>query len=194
MMKIKLTPAQEKLINALEKDPLGDAYDHLKHIRNKQISDKLVSTMLHLGLLYKDIETGKITLPPQESMTEKKTSSKYDIPITNTSTVTEENDDQMIMTHKQVIVSENNSDTDKTTAESLTQDDTKKPLNKKEIIMEMLMRKATLNEMVMVTGWLAKSVRGVISQLKKEKNLTIIREKGENNQNYYSLKTPLSIK
>ena len=62
--------------------------------------------------------------------------------------------------------------------------------NKKAVITEMLARRASLSEMVEATGWLEKSVRGVISQLKKEKKLVIIREKDENKQNYYSIKMP----
>ena len=62
--------------------------------------------------------------------------------------------------------------------------------NKKAVILEMLTRRASLSEMMEATGWLEKSVRGVISQLKKEKNLVIIREKDENKQNYYSIKMP----
>ena len=42
----------------------------------------------------------------------------------------------------------------------------------------MLQTKASLDEMVAATGWEEKSVRGVISQLKKEKHLNICREKG----------------
>ena len=190
-MKIKLTQAQEKLINALVKDPQSDAYDHLKHIRNRQISDKLVNTMLHLGLLYKDIKTGKIILPPQEMTTEKETGSEYNIPTTNTATG--ENNDETIMSQKQVITPKNDSDADEAIAETIIYNDIKRLQNKKEIIMEMLIHKTTLDEMVAATGWLVKSVRGVISQLKKEKNLVIIREKDNLNINHYSIKPLNSI-
>lgn len=58
-------------------------------------------------------------------------------------------------------------------------------ISKKGLILEMLQTKASLGEMVAATGWEEKSVRGVISQLKKEKHLNICREKDENKQNFY---------
>lgn len=48
-------------------------------------------------------------------------------------------------------------------------------INKKALILEMLHTKVSLDEMVAATGWEEKSVRGVMSQLKKEKHLTICR-------------------
>jgi len=52
-------------------------------------------------------------------------------------------------------------------------EDKPRKMNKKAIILEMLMAKASLKEMMDATGWLEKSVRGVISQLKKEKKLDV---------------------
>ena len=58
-------------------------------------------------------------------------------------------------------------------------------INKKALILEMLQTKVSLAEMAAATGWEEKSVRGVMSQLKKEKHLTIYRKKDENKQNFY---------
>lgn len=168
-MNIKLTPAQEKLINALKANPDSDAYEHLAHIRNRQISDNLVNTMLHLDLLQKDSETGKINLNYENPVIKGNIAMESDIAASSES-------------------EENSAEEAEISAPDSKTEMAPPTRNKKAVIMEMLTRRASLSEMIEATGWLEKSVRGVISQLKKEKKLVIIREKDELKQNYYSIK------
>lgn len=189
-MNLKLTPAQEKLINALKKDPDGDAYEHLIYIRNRKISDKLVNTMLHLNLLKKDPETGKINLNYENPVLKCDMAVEIGVDATSDKPAAYQPDDSGEMAAESNEAAENSAEeTEIAAPDSETKTDAPNQ-NKKAVILEMLTRRASLSEMMEATGWLEKSVRGVISQLKKEKNLVIIREKDENKQNYYSIKMP----
>ena len=170
-MNLKLTPAQEKLINALKKDPDGDAYEHLIYIRNRKISDKLVNTMLHLNLLKKDPETGKINLNYENPVLKCDMAVESGVDATSDKPAAYQPDDSGEMAAESNGAVENSAEeTEIAAPDSETETDAPNQ-NKKAVILEML-------------------TRGVISQLKKEKNLVIIREKDENKQNYYSIKMP----
>lgn len=183
-MNIKLTPAQEKLISVLKKNPKDDVYEHLMYIRNRHISDKLVNTMLHLDLLQKDPETGKINLNYENPIIKGNMTMESSVAVASDrmtddgSEMAAESDEDTEISAEETEITTPDSETE---VAALNQ-------NKKAVIMEMLTRRASLSEMMEATGWLEKSVRGVISQLKKEKNLVIIREKDEHKQNYYSIK------
>lgn len=189
-MNLKLTPAQEKLINALKKNPDGDAYEHLTYIRNRKISDKLVNTMLHLNLLQKDPKTGKINLNYENPILKCDMAVENGVDTTSDRPAADQPDDSGEMTTELNEVSENSTEETEIAALDSETETAAPNRNKKTVILEMLTHRASLNEMMEATGWLEKSVRGVISQLKKEKNLVIIREKDENKQNYYSIKMP----
>lgn len=45
-MDIKLTAAQEKLIEALKANPGTDAQEHLNHIHNQAIADEMINRLL----------------------------------------------------------------------------------------------------------------------------------------------------
>ena len=82
-------------------------------------------------------------------------------------------------------VTEKNEERQKTKAAGNSESAQSERINKKGLILEMLQTKASLDEMAAATGWEEKSVRGVISQLKKEKHLNICREKDKNKQSFY---------
>ena len=50
-MDIKLTAAQEKLIEALKANPGTDAQEHLNHIHNQAIADEMIDRLLKFGIL-----------------------------------------------------------------------------------------------------------------------------------------------
>lgn len=187
-MNIKLTPAQEKLINALKANPDSDAYEHLAHIRNRQISDNLVNTMLHLDLLQKDSETGKINLNYENPVIKGNMTMESSIAATSDRMTDNQTDDGSEIIAESGKAEENSAEETEIAAPDSKTEMVPPTRNKKAVIMEMLARRASLSEMMEATGWLEKSVRGVISQLKKEKKLVIIREKDELKQNYYSIK------
>lgn len=187
-MNIKLTPAQEKLINALKANPDSDAYEHLAHIRNRQISDNLVNTMLHLDLLQKDSETGKINLNYENPVIKGNMTMESSIAATSDRMTDNQTGDGSEIIAESGKAEENSAEETEIAASDSKTEMVPPTRNKKAVIMEMLARRASLSEMMEATGWLEKSVRGVISQLKKEKKLVIIREKDELKQNYYSIK------
>lgn len=187
-MNIKLTPAQEKLINALKANPDSDAYEHLAHIRNRQISDNLVNTMLHLDLLQKDSETGKINLNYENPVIKGNMTMESSIAATSDRMTDNQTGDGSEIIAESGKAEENSAEETEIAALDSKTEMVPPTRNKKAVIMEMLARRASLSEMMEATGWLEKSVRGVISQLKKEKKLVIIREKDELKQNYYSIK------
>lgn len=187
-MNIKLTPAQEKLINALKANPDSDAYEHLAHIRNRQISDNLVNTMLHLDLLQKDSETGKINLNYENPVIKGNMTMESSIAATSDRMTDNQTGDGSEIIAESGKAEENSAEETEIAAPDSKTEMVAPTRNKKAVIMEMLARRASLSEMMEATGWLEKSVRGVISQLKKEKKLVIIREKDELKQNYYSIK------
>lgn len=172
-MKIKLTPAQEKLIAALKENPGTDAKEHLGHIRNQAIADEMIEKLLKFGILRLNPENGLRELAPAYITVAEATA--------DTAAAEEENDTIPnvefggIMTEK----------TPETEAAESCESARPERFNKKGMILEMLQTKASLTEMVAATGWEEKSVRGVMSQLKKEKHLNICREKDENKQNFY---------
>lgn len=163
-MDIKLTAAQEKLIEALKANPGTDAQEHLNHIHNQAIADEMINRLLKFGILQLNPETGLRELVPAYMAT---ATANADVDAV------EEESDIIPNVEFGDIVTEKN--------ESVQPE----RLNKKGLILEMLQTKASLDEMVAATGWEEKSVRGVISQLKKEKHLNICREKDENKQNFY---------
>ncbi len=167
-MTIKLTQAQTKLISALRANPGTDAQEHLKHIRNQAIANDMIAKLLKFGILQVNPETKQRELAPS-----------YQKIITETEDSTEEIPDVEFMAP-----TENNEPSEVKTTEEHKQIDPKR-INKKAIILEMLGAKANLEDMVKATGWKEKSVRGVISQLKKEKKLDIRREKGADLQKSY---------
>lgn len=187
-MNIKLTPAQEKLINALKANPDSDAYEHLAHIRNRQISDNLVNTMLHFDLLQKDSETGKINLNYENPVIKGNMTMESSIAATSHKMTDNQTGDGSEIIAESGKAEENSAEETEIAAPDSKTEMVSPTRNKKAVIMEMLARRASLSEMMEATGWLEKSVRGVISQLKKEKKLVIIREKDELKQNYYSIK------
>lgn len=187
-MNIKLTPAQEKLISVLKKNPKDDVYEHLMHIRNRHISDKLVNTMLHLDLLQKDFETGKINLNYENPVIKGNMTMEGCVAATSNRITDDQTGDGSKIIAESGEAEENSAREPEITAPDSKTEMVPPTRNKKAVIMEMLARRASLSEMMEATGWLEKSVRGVISQLKKEKKLVIIREKDEFKQNYYSIK------
>lgn len=64
-MDIKLTAAQEKLIEALKANPGTDAQEHLNHIHNQAIADEMIDRLLKFGILQLNPETGlrELALP-----------------------------------------------------------------------------------------------------------------------------------
>ena len=63
-MDIKLTAAQEKLIEALKANPGTDAQEHLNHIHNQAIADEMINRLLKFGILHLNPETGLRELAP----------------------------------------------------------------------------------------------------------------------------------
>lgn len=166
-MIVKLTPAQEKLVKALQAAPGTDAMEHLQHLRNKMIADDMIAKLIKFGILWRNPQNQRIELKPKDQLKEEiSLPTTVAAPETGTDiTVASEieNQDESAQTHK---------------------------MNKKAIILEMLQKGCSLADMVLVTQWLEKSVRGVMSQLKKEKGLVICRKKNENKQNYYYIENP----
>ena len=171
-MDIKLTAAQEKLIEALKANPGTDAQEHLNHIHNQAIADEMINRLLKFGILHLNPETGLRELAPAYMAT---ATANADVDA-----VGEESD---IIPNVEFgdTVTEKNEERQKTKAAGDSESAQSERINKKGLILEMLQTKA----MVAATGWEEKSVRGVISQLKKEKHLNICREKDENKQNFY---------
>jgi len=155
-MDIKLTKAQIKLITALRANPKTDAKEHLKHIRNQAIADDMIEKLLKFGILQENPETGQRELA---SAYLKMAVDFAENEETTEETAIEETDCNKVDGCEEV-------------PEPCKEDKPRK-MNKKAIILEMLMAKASLKEMMDATGWLEKSVRGVISQLKKEKKLDV---------------------
>lgn len=174
-MDIKLTPAQEKLIAALRAAPGTDAKDHLGHIRNQAIADEMIEKLLKFGILRLNPENGFRELAPAYGSAA--------API----------DDEAAKEESGIIPdvtfgspeSMASQETPETEAAENSESAQPERINKKALILEMLQTKVSLAEMTAATGWEEKSVRGVMSQLKKEKHLTICREKDENKQNFY---------
>lgn len=154
-MEIKLTPAQEKLVTALRHAPGIDAKEYLGHIRNQAIADEMIGKLLKFGVLRINNVTGIRELNPEYNTSNE--------PIKKTAKNIGTNSEEKV---------------------NVSFIQTKK-LSKKAMILEMLYNKASLNEMREVTGWEEKSIRGVISQLKKEKNLTVFLEKGNDGESIY---------
>ena len=175
-MDIKLTAAQEKLIEALKANPATDAKEHLGHIRNQAIADEMIDKLLKFGILQLNPETGLRELVPAYMVT---ATANADVDA-----VEEENDIIPNVEFGDIVTekSEEKSETEVTENGESVQSER---INKKGLIFKMLHTKVSLAEMVETTGWKEKSVRGVMSQLKKEKHLTICREKSKNKQNFY---------
>lgn len=178
-MDIKLTAAQEKLIEALKANPGTDAQEHLNHIHNQAIADEMIDRLLKFGILQLNPETGLRELAPAYMVT---ATANVDVDAV------EEESDIIPNVEFGDTVTEKNEERQKTKA-CWNSDRTTERINKKGLILEMLQTKASLDEMVAATGWEEKSVRGVISLLKKEKHLNICREKDENKQNFYYIAT-----
>lgn len=68
-MDIKLTAAQEKLIEALKANPGTDAQEHLNHIHNQAIADEMIDRLLKFGILQLNPETGLRELAPAYMVT-----------------------------------------------------------------------------------------------------------------------------
>lgn len=175
-MDIKLTAAQKKLIKALKANPGTDAKEHLGHIHNQAIADEMIDRLLKFGILQLNPETGLRELAPAYMVT---ATANVDVDA-----VKEENDIIPNVEFGDIVTekSEEKSETEVTENGESVQSER---INKKDLIFKMLQTKVSLDEMVAATGWEEKSVRGVISQLKKEKHLNICREKDENKQNFY---------
>lgn len=163
-MDIKLTAAQEKLIETMKNNPGTDAKEHLRYIRNQAIADEMIDKLLKFGILQLNPETGIRELAPTYMVT-----------------VTVNADIDAVEEKSDIIPNVEFGDTVTEKNKSVQSE----KLNKKGLILEMLQTKVSLGEMVAATGWEEKSVRGVMSQLKKEKHLNICREKDENKQNFY---------
>ena len=179
-MDIKLTAAQEKLIEALKANPGTDAQEHLNHIHNQAIADEMINRLLKFGILHLNPETGLRELAPAYMAT---ATANADVDAV------EEESDIIPNVEFGDTVTEKNEERQKTKAAGDSESAQSERINKKGLILEMLQTKASLDEMVAATGWEEKSVRGVISQLKKEKHLNICREKDENKQNFYYIAT-----
>lgn len=171
-MDIKLTAAQEKLIEALKANPGTDAQEHLNHIHNQAIADEMIDKLLKFGILQLNPETGLRELAPDYMVTATRADNE---------TTTEE------IPNVEFENGESLEGKEMSDMQEIGNCESEQPekINKKALILEMLRTKVSLDEMVAATGWEEKSVRGVMSQLKKEKHLTICREKDENKQNFY---------
>lgn len=156
-MDIKLTTAQKKLVEALKANPGTDALEHLNHIRNQTIADEMIGKLLKFGVLCINSVTGIRELNPEY---------KTDV---GQFIKTETANDIVLNSEEKLNV-------------SLVP--TKK-LSKKAMILKMLYNKARLDDMREMTGWEEKSIRCVISQLKKEKKLAVFLEKGKNGESIY---------
>ncbi len=179
-MDIKLTAAQEKLIEALKANPGTDAQEHLNHIHNQAIADEMIDRLLKFGILQLNPETGLRELAPAYMVT---ATANVDVDAV------EEESDIIPNVEFGDTVTEKNEERQNIKAAGNSESAQSERINKKGLILEMLQTKASLDEMVAATGWEEKSVRGVISQLKKEKHLNICREKDENKQNFYYIAT-----
>ena len=175
-MDIKLTAAQEKLIEALKANPGTDAQEHLNHIHNQAIADEMIDRLLKFGILQLNPETGLRELAPAYMVT---------ATVNADVDAVEEESDIIPNVEFGDTGTEKNEEKQKTKTAENSEVVQPERINKKGLILEMLQTKASLDEMVAATGWEEKSVRGVISQLKKEKHLNICREKDENKQNFY---------
>ena len=175
-MDIKLTAAQEKLIEALKANPGTDAQEHLNHIHNQAIADEMINRLLKFGILHLNPETGLRELAPAHMAT---ATANADVDAV------EEESDIIPNVEFGDTATEKNEERQKTKAAGNSESAQSERINKKGLILEMLQTKASLDEMAAATGWEEKSVRGVISQLKKEKHLNICREKDKNKQNFY---------
>lgn len=177
----QLTEAQTKLLHRMAEDPLKDALQFLDYIRNPLIRNNLISSLHRLGYLRQD-ETGKYYLSgnAKEAMPSEPVISGVDF-------TTAEN---ASMSEKEPLNEENARETQASQVVAVSEldgSDGIKKVNKKAMLLEMLKSSASLEEMVKATGWKDISVRGVLSQLKKEKNLTITRIKRNGKQNFYTL-------
>lgn len=81
-MDIKLTAAQEKLIEALKANPGTDAQEHLNHIHNQAIADEMIDKLLKFSILQLNPETGLRELAPtiwsqQRELTMKRQQKKF---------------------------------------------------------------------------------------------------------------------
>ncbi len=171
-MTIKLTQAQIKLISAMRGNPGTDAKEHLKHIRNQAIADDMIAKLLKFGVLQVNPETKQKELAPTYQTI---------IAVTETPNedIVEEIPNVEFTTGAEV------NELPEGEADVVREQIPPQKANKKAIILEMLKAKASLKDMMDATGWKEKSVRGVISQLKKEKKLDIRREKGADLQKSY---------
>lgn len=181
----KLTKAQQNLLENLKANPRSEAYDYLGYIHNPLIRKNLVESLRKSGYLIQN-KKGEYYLSPNHTQTCQEEpiikgvefaapEESYD--NQNDDAEEEEEEPEQSSTNKE-------QDTDLIHPNGT---DLNKKNNKKAMLLEMLKKKSSLQEMIEATGWKEISVRGVLSQLKKEKNLTIIRTKGENKQNIYSI-------
>lgn len=172
-MDIKLTAAQKKLITTMKANPGTDAKEHLRHIRNQAIADEMVEKLLKFGVLQ---------VNPENQIRELAPSYIEMVPVVlGDETVREEIPGVKFGTNESL---KDRKAFDLQVIERVESIQAQK-ISKKALILEMLQTKVSLAEMVKTTGWEEKSVRGVMSQLKKEKHLNICREKDENKQNFY---------
>lgn len=179
-MSKQLTKAQTKLLHGMAEEPLKDALQFLDYIRNPLIRNNLISSLHKFGYLRQD-EMGKYhlsgnakeALPPEPVVGDVDFSAAENAPQAEKEPLT--GNARETLASQAVAVSE------------LDGSDGIKKVNKKAMLLEMLKSSASIEEMVKATGWKDISARGVLSQLKKEKNLTIIRTKRDGKQNFYTL-------
>lgn len=172
----KLTDAQDKCLSIMIANPEVHPYEVLGYIRNPQIRDRVVNSLVKNGWLVRDVNPNKFLLSNQ-ALDHYGLELPWDAAEENTIEIVNEE------------MTESEAEDDKAEDTFPSEENgsalmKKVKINKKRTLIQMLEREATLDEFIKMTGWKKASVRGVMSTIQKESGRQIVKHESDGDIKY----------
>lgn len=172
----KLTDAQDKCLSIMIANPEVHPYEVLGYIRNPQIRERVVNSLVNNGFLVYDEIRDNYLLTNQAR-------NHYGLELQ----WDEAEEDAIETWEDEVAEPEAQHDT----AEDISPSEEngsawmkKVKINKKRTLIEMLEKETTLEDLIKMTGWKKASVRGVMSTIQKESGRQIVKYESDGNIKY----------
>lgn len=157
---IKLTDAQNKCLNIMIANSEVHPYEALGYIRNPQIRERVVNSLVNNGWLIYDDNTDNYLLTNQAR-------DHYGLELQREEDTVESEKDETAEPEVGEDVSPNEENSVAWVKNA--------KINKKRTLIEMLEKETTIEDLIKMTGWKRASVRGVMSTIQKETGRLILK-------------------